>query len=67
MHVGKGMLIIYLPLLAMVVNVQTKQPLTEQGLDHEGKGPEVIPPQDHPEPATVLPRLQGPDQTPEER
>lgn len=61
------MLIIYHPVLVTVVNVQTKQPPPEQGLGHEGKGHEAIPPHDHPGPAKVLPRLQGPDQTPEER
>lgn len=47
--------------------MQTKRPLTERGLDHQGKGHKVILPQDNPGPAKVLPRLQGPDQTPKER
>jgi hypothetical protein len=39
----------------------------QMNLDHQGKGQKVILPQDHPGSAKVLPRLQGPDQSLEER
>lgn len=63
---GEGCAYQLSPFTSYGVNVQTRQPPTEQGLDREGKGHEVIPPHDNPGPAKVLPRLQGPDQNPEE-